>query len=82
MFKILVERLEHWYGEFLKGNDEKILQKWREKALLGRNVKIIMEDKEIGGKALDIDELGALILELEDGRREKILYGDVSLRFE
>lgn len=82
VFKILVERLEHWYGEFLKGNDEKILQKWREKALLGRNVKIIMEDKEIGGKALDIDELGALILELEDGRREKILYGDVSLRFE
>ncbi|KUK16579.1 MAG: Biotin--protein ligase [Thermococcus sibiricus] len=82
IFRTIVERLEYWYEEFLRGNDEKILQKWREKALLKRDVKVIREEGEIRGKALDIDELGALILELEDGRKEKILYGDVSLRFE
>jgi len=82
IFKILVERLEYWYEEFLRGNDEEILQKWREKAILNREVRVIREEGEIQGKALDIDELGALILELKDGRKEKILYGDVSLRFE
>ncbi|RKX48098.1 MAG: biotin--[acetyl-CoA-carboxylase] ligase, partial [Thermotogae bacterium] len=64
------------------GNDGKILQKWREKAILNREVKVIREEGEIRGKALGIDERGALILELKDGRKEKILYGDVSLRFE
>lgn len=82
IFKILVERLEYWYEEFLRGNDGKILQKWREKAILNREVKVIREEGEIRGKALGIDERGALILELKDGRKEKILYGDVSLRFE
>ncbi|USS40038.1 biotin--[acetyl-CoA-carboxylase] ligase [Thermococcus aggregans] len=82
VFKILVERLEYWYKEFLHGKDEKILQKWKEKAILNREVRVIREEGEIRGKAVDIDELGALILELEDGRKEKVLYGDVSLRFE
>ena len=82
VFKILVERLEHWYREFLAEKDTLILQKWRENAILRREVKIITEDKTLTGKALDIDEFGALILEHEDGKREKILYGDVSLRFE
>ena len=82
VFKILVERLEHWYREFLAKKDALILQKWREKAILKREVKIITEEKTLTGKALDIDEFGALILEREDGKREKILYGDVSLRFE
>ncbi|NJE26094.1 biotin--[acetyl-CoA-carboxylase] ligase [Thermococcus sp. MV5] len=80
VFKILVERLEHWYREFLAAKDTLILQKWRENAILRREVKIITEDKTLSGKALDIDEFGALILELEDGRKKRILYGDVSLR--
>ena len=82
VFRVLVGRLEYWYNEFLDGKYEKVLQKWKEKAILNREVRVIREEGEILGMAVDIDEHGALLLELRDGRKDKILYGDVSLRLE
>ncbi|AIF69175.1 hypothetical protein PAP_03780 [Palaeococcus pacificus DY20341] len=81
VFKVLIRRLEHWYAVFKEEKYEDILQKWREYAILGRKVRIIREEGEIEGVALGVDELGALIVETSTGKREKIIYGDVSLRY-
>lgn len=48
--------------------------------LLNREVRIIRENIERIGRAIDIDHEGRLIVEYEDGKREAILSGEVSVR--
>ncbi len=54
-----------------------IIDEWKaENATIGRPVRIVTGDRQFAGTAMDVDETGALILELADGRRQQILYGD------
>ena len=48
--------------------------------LLGKDVRIIKGNTERTGKALDIDEEGQLVVEMENGNIEKIYSGEVSIR--
>ena len=43
---------------------------------LNRPVTIVTHRRQVRGLAVDVDDTGALILELADGTREKIVYGD------
>lgn len=82
VFKAVVRYLEHWYTLFLEGRYAEILDKWREySAVLGKKVRILSEEGGFEGVACDIDEFGALIVETANGKREKVIYGDVSLRY-
>ena len=57
------------------------LERWRKHSLiLEREVSIKEDGKETIGKALDISENGALIVELTDGTKKVFESGEVSLR--
>ena len=66
--------------ELLDTEPEKILNDWRDRCkMIGEKVKLVEENKIKTGIFEDIDDKGYLILKSGD-KREKIHYGDVSLR--
>lgn len=77
IMKNLLENLEKEYFFSKQKGFDLVLEKWKAfSATLGRKVKIVTPEKEYSGKAIDIDEKGVLILELENGKRRKFLAGD------
>ncbi len=73
----LICELERLYNMAVEGQDKEILNEWRSTAdTLGRKVLILRQKDELAGIAKDIDDKGALILELEDGSTEIVLAGD------
>ena len=59
-----------------------ILEQWRQlNCTTGNKVKVIAQDETYLGKALDIDETGMLIVERENGIIDKVVAGDVSIRY-
>ncbi len=81
VFKVLIGKLEHWYGIFKRQEYDILFNRWRSRAILNRKVRILSEEGEFEGIAWDVDEDGALIVETPDGKMEKVIYGDVSLRY-
>jgi BirA family biotin operon repressor/biotin-[acetyl-CoA-carboxylase] ligase len=47
---------------------------------IGQDVRIIRLNKEFIAKAIDLDDEGQLIIQLEDGTIEKVFSGEVSMR--
>lgn len=81
VFKALLRNLDRWYGLLLSGRTDAILRAVRERCfILGREVRITDGEMEMEGRAVGIDDDGALILETPGGR-VRVFYGDVSLRF-
>ena len=73
----LICEFERLYNMAEAGKDAEVLDEWREIAdTLGKKVSINRISGEINGIARDIDEVGALILELHNGHTETILAGD------
>ena len=63
-----------------KADFETVVSEWKKYTLtLGRRVRIVTRREESEGLAVDVDENGALVLELADGTRKKIVYGDCFL---
>lgn len=58
-----------------------MFDEWRRySCTLGQEVKVIAPDMTYFGTAEDIDEEGLLIVRREDGSKEKVVAGDVSIR--
>ena len=56
---------------------DNIIQEWKKYTVtLNRYVKIVTCHEVLEGVAIDMDENGALILEVADGSTKKVLYGD------
>ena len=56
---------------------EDVISEWKKYTLtLGRHVRIVTLQEETEGRAVDVDENGALVLELASGKQKKIVYGD------
>jgi BirA family biotin operon repressor/biotin-[acetyl-CoA-carboxylase] ligase len=73
--------LERWYSIFLKEGNANILKAWRERAQIeGREIRVTSFGETIVGTGIDVDSDGALILETEDGKRKRIVAGDVEYR--
>ena len=54
-----------------------IVSEWKKYTVtLNRNVRIVTNRETYEGLAVDVDDNGALVLELGDGTLKKILYGD------
>lgn len=69
------------YNFDIKGElgSKQVLQEWMSSAYkINQNVTIMRENKEISGVYKGIDENGWLILETNGGKREAVLFGDVS----
>jgi BirA family biotin operon repressor/biotin-[acetyl-CoA-carboxylase] ligase len=75
------EILSKFLDEFEKKIDsiayDEIIPEWKKYTMtINRHVKIVTIDDVTEGLAVDVDENGALILELSDGSRKTIVYGD------
>jgi len=76
-----IELLTRFLDEFedcLKNAEfENVISEWKQYTVtLQRKVRIVTRQEVTEGLALDVDENGALIIELADGSIKKIIYGD------
>lgn len=76
-----IEVLNHFLNEFEKFlshiESEDIISKWKEcSGTLNRGVKIVTTKEQIEGVAKDVDETGALVVELSDGTVKRVIHGD------
>lgn len=79
--KEILARFLSVFNERLRREDlEDIIDLWKEhNVILGRHVRIVTMNEEIEGLALDVDESGALLIELKKGEIQRITYGDCFL---
>lgn len=75
-----LKKWEELYFLSLEEGFAETLNIWRRNNItLGRELTIKIGGKEIRGKAIDIDEKGALIILKKDGTKESFLAGEVTL---
>ena len=79
--KEILARFLSVFNERLRSEDlEDIIDLWKEhNIILGRHVRIVTMNQEIEGLALDVDESGALLIELKKGEIHRVTYGDCFL---
>ncbi len=71
---VFLDRLEE---RLAAGLGPELIEQWRAvNATLGRAVKVETAWQSVAGTAVDVDENGALIVEIHSGERETIFYGD------
>jgi len=79
--QFLLQELERWYMVFMKQGSAVILKAWRDRAhIKGRRVKVTSFGETLVGIAVDVDSDGALILETADGKRKRVVAGDIEYR--
>ena len=76
-----IEILSHFLDRFEERMTnrplETIIQEWKQQtATIGREVSIESTRGTTRGKAVDVDANGALILEMKNGERRAVIYGD------
>ena len=78
----LLDRFLARFGNSMANTEyENVISEWKKYTLtLGRRVKIVTRREEAEGLAVDVDDNGALILEMADGEHKKIIYGDCFLQ--
>jgi BirA family biotin operon repressor/biotin-[acetyl-CoA-carboxylase] ligase len=79
--KDLLTRFLEVFSDRMQNTDfEDIISEWKKYTVtLGRHVRIVTHLEESEGLAVDVDENGALVLELADGEQKNIIYGDCFL---
>ncbi|MFB0527725.1 MAG: biotin--[acetyl-CoA-carboxylase] ligase [bacterium] len=79
LLRKVLEKFDKYYLDFTEQGMDPIMKEYKGmSAVLDKKVKIECADKIIEGKALDIDEYGALIVETKDGRK-RVVAGDVTI---
>jgi BirA family biotin operon repressor/biotin-[acetyl-CoA-carboxylase] ligase len=79
--QLLLQELERWYSIFLREGSAIILRAWRDRAhIKGRRVKVTSFGETLAGVAIDVDSDGALIVETEDGKRKRVVAGDIAYK--
>ena len=76
--KMLLARfLDEFEKRMKKVEFENVISEWKKYTVtLNRQVKIVTHKEVSEGLAVDVEQDGALVLELADGSRKKIVYGD------
>ena len=76
--KMLLARFLDEFEKRLKRVEfENVISEWKKYTVtLNRQVKIVTHKEVSEGLAVDVEQDGALVLELADGSRKKIVYGD------
>jgi BirA family biotin operon repressor/biotin-[acetyl-CoA-carboxylase] ligase len=76
----LYDSLEKWYKEFLSGGFGPIRDEWIKYAgIIVKNIRVVLRDGVQTGKAVGIDEYGALLIFDEKEKTKRVIAGDVSL---
>ncbi|MBU3916617.1 biotin--[acetyl-CoA-carboxylase] ligase [bacterium] len=75
--EVLCGFLDRLEKELSKDNLDHIIPEWKKYTLtLNRHVRIVTTNAELEGKAVDVDDSGALLLEQADKSIKKVFYGD------
>ncbi len=71
-------RVHDRLGELHGGSAAALLDAWRARSVpwWGRSVEVVWEDQALRGVAAGVDQDGALVLELPDGRRQAVVAGE------
>ena len=76
----LLRIFELYYGEVLSGQIDDFYKTWNEASMIiGQNVEIVSPIEKTHGRALRIDRSGALIIEDDAGKEQRIISGEVSV---
>lgn len=76
----LMNEFEYFYKKFLNEGLQSLLDEYKKHCItLGRNVNVIFKKENVTGRAIDVDENGALIVETENGKIA-VTSGEVSVR--
>jgi len=80
MLASLSVQLTSLYDQWTTGGNAAILKAWKSAShMLGRSITLEQGDRQRCVRAVDLAASGALIIENEEGQRETVLAGDVSL---
>ena len=72
-------RFETYYLLLQESDFEPILKKWKENTdILGREILVDVMGRKYQGIVKDIDHFGVLILEDADGKKQRVISGDVN----
>ena len=75
----LLEALDALYDSYLLDGYGPIREEWLARSqMYGRQVRVSCQDRVMTGVVTGIDDIGALLLNL-DGREERVLSGDVTI---
>ena len=78
--RALLTALDDTYDILLTRGYDAIRDEWLSRcSIMGREVRITFQESATVGMVMGIDEDGALLLRLHDGRMERILAGDVTI---
>ena len=75
----VLSRIRVWYHRLAAGGGDEMIAAWRSRAVpwWGREVEARSGDEVRRGRAVDVDETGALVLVLDDGTRTLVHAGEV-----
>lgn len=74
---ILFRYLDAFENKIQTTDFDRVVQDWKQYTVtLNRDVRVVTNKKVITGRAVDVDDTGALILKCADGSLQKIIYGD------
>jgi BirA family biotin operon repressor/biotin-[acetyl-CoA-carboxylase] ligase len=76
---MVLARIRVWYHRLAAGEGGAMIAGWRARALpwWGRRVEALSGDEVVRGRAVDVDESGALVLLKDDGTRSLVRSGEV-----
>lgn len=81
LLRQILGQFETLYDDVKTGGFTSVFTAWRRmNCTLGRAVCVSSTHQRLVGVAIDIDDDGALIVRKQDGGRERVVAGDVSLR--
>lgn len=75
--RLLAEYLDVLEARLASIEKTDVIAEWKAHAVtLGRRVEIVTQRETVAGRAIDVDDNGSLILQLDDGSRQTVIYGD------
>lgn len=77
----LIDALDHWYGCYRERGFDPVRSAWTERSwTVGKRVRVTYDEaRSMTGRAVGIDEVGALLVVADSGGNERVLAGDVTI---
>ena len=81
--KILAETLNRYFYYYKNFAKKEFIAEYKKRSLvLGKGIRVVTKDGERKATALDIDDMCHLLVEYEDGTRENLSTGEISIRLQ
>lgn len=82
LLREVLQQIDSWYILWQKEGFAPVQGEWNKRNVtLGREIKVDCGDRCYFGRAVSIDENGALLLREDDGKESKFNFGEVSIRY-